>query len=138
MRAWAFFVAKNQGVSVSSIAQSVGSWAWAFTSDGGMADNTNRWLMHLSMLDAWHWRLLRVQIDNRDAIEAIRCWDNAEAVFYIDSPYHPDTRVKKVAYASEPDNGHHERLVETLLGVQGAVVLSGYAHPAYWPLEGAG
>jgi DNA adenine methylase len=90
------------------------------------------------MLDDWHLRLLRAQIDNRDAIEVIRYWDNPEAVFYVDPPYHPETRAKKCAYAVEPDGSHHEKLVDALLGCRGAIVLSGYDHPVYRPLTKAG
>lgn len=136
LRAWAFFVRQNQGMSGMAV-KSPGQWGRAFTSEGGMAETSNRWLMRLSMLDAFHWRLMMAQIDNRDALEVIRYWDTSEAVFYVDPPYHPDTR-KKGRYTYETDSAHHAALVEVLLAVKGAVVLSGYAHPVYWPLETAG
>jgi len=59
-------------------------------------------------------------------------------VFYVDPPYHSDTRKDKKVYAVEPSHDHHERLVETLLACKGAVVLSGYDHPVYAPLAEAG
>jgi DNA adenine methylase len=118
-------------------AKSIGNWGRVFVSACGMAETTNKWIMRLSMLDAWRWRLMRVQIDNRDALEVIKYWDSPETVFYIDPPYHLDTRTCK-AYLVEPEHDHHERLVETLLACQGAIVLSGYAHPVYKPLEDAG
>jgi DNA adenine methylase len=135
-RAWAFFVAKNQGISGSS--KTIGSWSRAFVSTSGVADNANKWIMRLSMLDDWHLRLLRAQIDNRDALEVIRYWDNPEAVFYVDPPYHHDTRKDKEIYNVEQDHNHHVQLVETLLACKGAVVLSGYDHPVYAPLADAG
>lgn len=81
---------------------------------------------------------MRAQIDQRDAIEVIRYWDAPEAVFYVDPPYHHDTRKDTAVYAVEPDHDHHVRLVEALLALQGRAVLSGYAHPVYTPLEDAG
>jgi DNA adenine methylase len=135
-RAWAFFTAKNQGIN--GIGMSIGNWGRTFDSAGGMAKTTIKWMMHLSMLDDWHLRLLRVQIDNRDALEVIRYWDNPEAVFYVDPPYHQDTRKTRQFYAVEQDHNHHEQLVETLLACKGAVVLSGYDHPVYAPLADAG
>jgi len=136
-RAWAFFVAYNQGFSGCN-PKGLGNWSRAFVSSGGCADTTNRWIMRMSMLDDWHLRLLRAQIDNRDALEVIRYWDNQNAVFYVDPPYHHDTRKKKNIYAVEPDHDHHARLVKTLLSCNGAVVLSGYDHPVYAPLAEAG
>jgi DNA adenine methylase len=135
-RAWAFFVAKNQGMSGK--AETIGNWGRVFVSGGGCAKNTNRWMMRLSMLDDWHLRLLRVQIDSRDALEVIRYWDTPDAVFYVDPPYHQDTRKDRKVYASEPSHDHHVRLVETLLACKGSVVLSGYDHPVYTPLVDAG
>jgi DNA adenine methylase len=138
LRAWAKFVGHNQGLSANH--KSIGNWSRTFVPKGGMADNTNCWMMRLSMLDDWHRRLLRAQIDNRDALEVIRYWDADEAVFYVDPPYHHDTRSKqaKNAYTVEQDDAHHRELVQTLLGCRGAVVLSGYEHAVYRPLEEAG
>jgi DNA adenine methylase len=136
LRAWAFFVARNQGVS--GMAGSVGNWSRNFVSRGGCSGNTNRWMMRLSMLEDWHRRLLGVQIDHRDALDVIRYWDTPDTVFYVDPPYHPDTRRLQDAYAVEPDDAHHAQLVEVLLGCQGAVVLSGYDHPVYAALAAAG
>lgn len=135
-RAWAFFVAKNQGFSGHSV--NAGEWSRVFVSSRCMADTTNKWIMRLSMLDAWRWRLMRVQIDSRCAIEVIRYWDAPDAVFYIDPPYHHETRKDVAVYAVEPDHDHHVRLVETLLALNGRAVLSGYKHPVYRPLEDAG
>jgi DNA adenine methylase len=135
-RAWAFFVSKNQGFSGK--AETVGDWGRTFVSANGCAHTTNSWIKRLSMLEAWHRRLLVVQIDNRDALEVIRYWDNPEAVFYVDPPYHPDTQHLRSDYAQEPDHEHHQQLVETLLACRGAVVLSGYEHAVYAPLVEAG
>jgi len=135
-RAWAFFVSQNQGFG--GAAKSIGSWGRTFISSGGMASTTNGWVMRQSMMDAWRWRLMRCQIDNRDALDVIRYWDNPNAVFYLDPPYHLDTRVSKNVYAIEQDHDHHAALVSLLMSVQGAVVLSGYDHPVYAPLAESG
>jgi DNA adenine methylase len=137
LRAWAFFVKINQGFG-GIVRQPPGGWKRTFVSAGGCALTTNSWMMRLSMLDDWHLRLLRVQIDCRDALEVIRYWDNPEAVFYVDPPYHPDTRIDRNVYAVEPDHDHYVQLIETLLNCKGAVVLSGYDHPIYAPLVKAG
>lgn len=135
-RAWAFFVARNQGMS--GIALTVGNWGRTFDSRDGMAMTTKKWTTRLSMLDEFHERLMRVQIDNRDGIEVIRYWDSPDTVFYVDPPYHSETRVTLDAYAHEPDDEHHRALVSTIIECAGAVVLSGYAHESYRPLEECG
>ena len=136
MRAWAFFVTKNQGLT--GVIKTAGNWSRAFISSGYISDVTNRWIMRQSMLDAFRMRLMCVQIDNRDALEVISYWDNENAVFYVDPPYVWSTRKSLNVYSHEPDNSHHERLVNVLLSVKGAVVLSGYDTPLYSPLLDAG
>ncbi|GIW55008.1 MAG: DNA methyltransferase [Nitrospiraceae bacterium] len=135
-QAWAFFVAMNQGFS--GVAKTEGNWSRAFIAHRGMADPTNKWRGRLRLLRYWHDRLTRVQIDSRDAVEVIEYWDSAETLFYLDPPYIHGTRKVTNIYDVEPDDEFHQRLVETLLRIQGAVVLSGYRHPIYEPLEAAG
>jgi DNA adenine methylase len=135
-RAWATFVRMNMGIN--GMASTPGNWCRSFVSRGGISYVCHRWLMRLAMLDAFRWRLMTAMIDNRDAIEVIRYWDSDETVFYIDPPYHPDTRKDKHVYTTETDHEHHEQLVQTILRCKGAVVVSGYAHSVYEPLEQAG
>ena len=135
-RAWAKFVGCNQGMSGKHFTE--GNWSRKFVSNQGCAANVNSWLMRLSMLDAWRWRLMRAQIDNRDALEVIRYWDCEDAVIYCDPPYVLDTRASSGDYKHEASDDHHKQLVETLLACKGAVVLSGYDHPIYQPLADAG
>ncbi len=135
-RAWAVFVSQNQGFG-GLAGKSAGNWGRSFSSVMGVSDIVNTWLMRLSMLDAWRWRLMRAQIDNLDALEVIKYWDAPTAVIYCDPPYMQATR-KSGGYTCETSNSHHAALVQLLLGAQGAVVLSGYDDPVYQPLLDAG
>jgi DNA adenine methylase len=136
-RAWAFFVAQNQGFGGE--ADAVGDWGRALTSsDRSMAKTTSRWRSRLKLLSYWHERLSRVQIDSVDALRAIRYWDTPDTVFYVDPPYVLDARVNKKVYTNELTLDDRRRLVETLLQVKGKVLLSGYDHPVYRSLEEAG
>ena len=130
--AWAFFVTKNQGFSGSSKSRARWSRTKNSMSDG-LSNNVNSWLMRLQMFDAWRWRLMRCQIDCRDAIEFIKYWDAPDMVFYVDPPYVLDTRTGggKKLYVNEPDDEYHKKLIQTLLNVQGSVTLSGYPHIIY-------
>jgi DNA adenine methylase len=136
LRAWAFFVKLNMGVSNTS--NSPGGWSRAFISSRGCACNINNWLMRLTMLEDWHKRLLMAQIDNRDALDVIKYWDTDDTVFYIDPPYILDTRKSKNVYSQELKNDYHKSLVQVILDCKGAVVLSGYEHEIYQPLIKAG
>ena len=136
-RAWAFMVRQNMGFS-GNIRASGETWSRAFISKQGPADTCNRWLMRLSMLDAWRWRLMMVQIDCRDALEVIRYWDSSDTLFYVDPPYVNETRKTLDAYAHEMTAEQHKELVGLLLGVKGKAVVSGYEHPLYSPFGQAG
>ena len=136
-RAWAFMVQQNMGFS-GNIRASGGTWGRVFISSQGCAYTCNKWLMRLSMLDAWRWRLMLVQIDCRDALEVIRYWDSPNTLFYIDPPYVNETRRTLNAYAYEMSVEQYKELVELLLGIKGKAVVSGYEHPLYSPFGQAG
>jgi DNA adenine methylase len=138
--AWAWLVKQNQGFG-GKLDVTAGSWGRALQpTAGGMASTAAKWRSRMAMLEVWHDRLTRVQIDNRDAVEVIRYWDTDQSLFYVDPPYVHATRTKgnRSAYAAEMTDEQHTRLVELLLAVRGQVVLSGYDSPLYAPLEQAG
>lgn len=132
-RAWAFLVS-NRFAFGGKQAESEGNWGREI-SKGSNAKSLNSLQ---DSFDFFHNRIRRVQIDRVDALQCIRYWDNDDAVFYVDPPYHPDVRVDKKAYKHEADHQHYEQLVQTLLTCKEAVTLSGYRHDVYTPLEAAG
>ena len=136
-RAWRFMVLQNFGIS-GLPAKGVNRWGRVFVSDCGMARTANEWRKRMKTLPHWHDRLTRVQIDNRPAIDVIKYWDKKPgSVFYIDPPYVASTR-KGGGYTHEMTDEDHKELVETLLRVKGAVVLSGYDSDLYELLTEAG
>lgn len=135
--AWAVFVAQNQGFG-GVPPKNVGSWGRSFTATGKKSKKTSAWMSLIDLLPDWHHRLMCVQIDSRDAIDAIKYWDTPETTFYLDPPYVADSRKSKNIYNVEADDEHHANLVQTILQCQGAVVLSGYPNEIYKPLEDAG
>ncbi len=102
-----------------------------------MAETTSKWRSHLKLLEWWHDRLTRVQIDHTDGIKAIEYWDTPETLFYVDPPYVLSTRRGKT-YEHEMTDEDHARLIQTLLRISGGAVVSGYENPIYRPLEEAG
>lgn len=80
-------------------------------------------------------RLAGVLIENRPAIEVMRQHDGPDTLHYVDPPYLHSTRVmqsgKAGYYRHEMDEQQHHDLLDTLLALQGKVVLSGYPSPLY-------
>ena len=62
-------------------------------------------------------------------------------MFYLDPPYHPDTRGRDRgnAYRHDLDAAGHEDLLDRVAELRGSVLISGYPHPLYdRALAGAG
>lgn len=76
-------------------------------------------------------RLLRVQIENRDAFRLIRETDAPDTLFYLDPPYVFSTRTTSKAYSHEMTDGKHREFAELLYSLKGFVVLSGYPSAIY-------
>ena len=130
LRAWAFFVAQNQGFAGKDCRDfSEGDWGRSFTRNQATA-----FADKVESLEMVRNRLKNVLLDNIDAIACIQYWDSPDTLFYLDPPYIHDTRILKEAYQHEADDAHHRQLVNTLLTIKGQAVLSGYAHEIYKPL----
>lgn len=110
--------------------------SWSHTTKrarGGMAGDVNAWWNAIDKLPEVIARLRRVQIDCRPAIEAIRHYDDPNALIYCDPPYVHATRAKGSChvYNVEMTDGDHHQLADTLNACQAKVVLSGYPSPQY-------
>jgi DNA adenine methylase len=77
-------------------------------------------------------RLRGVIIEQGPALDLIEKMDGLDSLFYVDPPYLPETRDDARAdYRHELTPADHDRLAEVLRGLQGKVILSGYASQAY-------
>ena len=113
----------------TGLAQKASSGRWAhckLTSRAGMAGAVSRWLGAVEDLPLIAQRLLRVQIENGNAIDVIRRYDSKETLFYCDPPYPHDSRGDKNAYAHEMTDIQHRELAKVLKNVEGKVAISGY------------
>ena len=120
-----------------------GNWgsSWACCKNvarSGMSMAVSKWLGSVERLPETHERLRRVQIENRDFETVVAVNDDPEAFFYLDPPYVLGTRNKQHRYACEMDDVAHARLVAQVQTLQGKVLLSGYDHPLYAPLDASG
>jgi DNA adenine methylase len=99
---------------------------------GGMNEQVSAWLSAVERLPEVHARLKRVLILNRDALEVITSQDSPDAFFYLDPPYHSDTRASIGQYGdNEMSDSKHEQLLNVLSTIQGKFILSGYRCELY-------
>ena len=91
-----------------------------------MSGVISRWLGGIEALPEIAMRLLRVQIENRPAVDVIRLYDGEVLHFYCDPPYLHDTRGDAKAYGFEMTREEHVDLAEVLHDCKGKAALSGY------------
>jgi DNA adenine methylase len=126
-RARRFYVRARQVRTGLAQTASVGRWAnCKDTSRSGMAGAVSRWLGAVEDLPDIAMRLLRVQIENRPALEVIRLYDSPKTFFYCDPPYLHETRGDNKAYAFEMTDNEHCELAGVLNSVRGKAAISGY------------
>ncbi len=126
-RARLFYIRARQVRTGLAQTASKGRWANCLkTSRAGMAGAVSRWLGGVESLEFIATRLLRVQIENDDAVSVIKRYDSDETLFYCDPPYPHESRGDKNAYLFEMNNEEHIRLATLLNSVEGKVAISGY------------
>ena len=126
-RARRFYVRARQVRTGLAQTASIGRWAnCKNTSRQGMSGVISRWLGGVQALPEIAERLLRVQIENRPAIDVIKLYDSEETLFYCDPPYIHATRGDSNAYAYEMTDAEHKELAATLDAIRGKVALSNY------------
>lgn len=126
-RARRFFIRARQVRTGLAQTASVGRWANCLnTSRAGMAGAVSRWFGSVEGLEYIASRLLRVQIENDDALKVIKRYDSPDTLFYCDPPYPHDSRGDSNAYQYEMSNQEHINLAKLLNEVRGKVALSGY------------
>jgi DNA adenine methylase len=126
-RARLFFVRARQARTGLAQTASLGRWAnCKNTSRAGMSGVVSRWLGSVEDLPEIALRLLRVQIENRPAIEVIRLYDSRATLFYCDPPYVHASRGDAKAYRFEMSDAQHRELARVLHGIKGKAAVSGY------------
>ncbi|MBK1614983.1 DNA methyltransferase [Rubrivivax gelatinosus] len=93
----------------------------------------HNWADYPGSLGAIGERFAGVLIENRDAIAVMEDHDGPDTLHFVDPPYVYSTRHmrNRGGYRHELDDDGHRRLLETLKGLSGMVVLSGYRSGLY-------
>lgn len=126
-RARRFYIRARQARTGLAQTATIGRWAnCKNTSRAGMSGAVSRWLGGVEALEGIASRLLRVQIENRPAVDVIRLYDQKDALFYCDPPYLHETRGDTKAYGFEMTETQHWELAETVAQCAGKVAVSGY------------
>lgn len=126
-RARRFYVRARQARTGLAQTATLGRWAnCKNTSRSGMSGVVSRWLGGVEGLEEIAQRLLRVQFENRPALDVIRLYDDSNTLFYCDPPYLHETRGDAKAYGFEMDQEEHRELADTLRSCKGKVAISGY------------
>ena len=129
-RARCFYIKARQTRTGLAQTASLGRWAnCKNTSRAGMSGVVSRWLGGVGALDDIAQRLMRVQIENRPAVDVIQLYDSPKTLFYCDPPYLHATRGDVKSYGFEMDEEQHREFAEVVNGCSGMVAVSGYDHP---------
>jgi DNA adenine methylase len=126
-RARRFFIRARQTRTGLAQTASLGRWAnCRNTSRRGMAGAVSRWLGSIESLPDIALRLLRVQIENRPALEIIKLYDSPDTLFYCDPPYPHESRGDTKSYGFEMTDHEHDALADVLKNIKGKAAVSGY------------
>jgi DNA adenine methylase len=112
-RAWAFWVATNQGFS-----SLIGSWGFGKDDSKEAAVANKRDAFTKEYAD----RLRKVQVEHNDALKVIDRADSKETFFYIDPPYVNSDQGHYAGYTDED----FELLLNKLSKIKGKFLLSSY------------
>ncbi|PQO47405.1 DNA adenine methylase [Blastopirellula marina] len=126
-RARRFYVRARQVRIGLAQSATLGRWGNCInTSRAGMSGIVSRFMGAVEQLPDISLRLLRVQIENRPALDVIRLYDSKGTLFYADPPYIHGTRGDSKAYAFEMKDEEHRELADAFNACKGKVAISNY------------
>jgi len=136
-RARRWYVRCRQAFAASSA--TVG-WGYERTGATRGGTRSGSFATSVQSLERFAERFRRVQVEHLDWREVLQRYDGPAACFYLDPPYHPETRGRDrhCCYAHELETTDHDDLVATAVALHGSVLVSGYDHESYRPLDDAG
>ena len=114
-RAWAIWTLANQ--SFASMLD--GTWRCDFKHNSTPKRLDNK---RINFTKDYAKRLELVQIENRDALQVIKQWDNKDVFFYCDPPYYNSDMGHYKGYTKQD----FEKLLKGLAGIKGKFLLSSY------------
>lgn len=126
-RARRFFVKARQVRGGFVQKASAGLWAYKINrSSNNISGTISAIITSIKGLPFVIDRLLKVQIENKPAIDILKRYDSKNTLFYCDPPYIHSTRGDSKVYKYEMTNNEHVLLADTLNNIIGMVAISGY------------
>lgn len=89
------------------------------------------YLSLIPQLDKIHNRLRNAVVENKDALELIKKYDDDDVFFYLDPPYIQSTRKSNQKYMIEMSDKDHEKMIDLILKSKAKIMLSGYDNEIY-------
>jgi DNA adenine methylase len=91
------------------------------------------WRDRVERMDEVADRLRHAVIENMDAVELLKRYDERQTCFYVDPPYPHETRTttSQAKYRHEMSNEQHVELLDAVNNVRGKVLVSGYECELY-------
>ena len=112
----------------------VGGWSVNCYVRRKMSKSTSDFLSCIDRLGELHDRLSAVIVENRDAVELIKKFDQDNVFIYCDPPYHQGTR-GSARYVHDYTDEQHEKFIDCVLASKAKILISGYACDAYKRLD---
>ena len=131
---WArrFFVRCRMSFQGSGLKGNTGFNACIETSEKGLSKNVAKYLSAVERLPEVVRKLKQIQIENLDYKECIKKYDRSGTFFYVDPPYELRKRNYKKWYDVEfESDNHHIDLRDSLTGLKGFAMVSGYESDLY-------
>lgn len=113
----------------------VGGFSTTLMKRRSMSKEVSVYLSAIEGLEGMHQRLSSVVFEKKDIFKILDKYDIENAFIYLDPPYVKSTRASSTRYEVEMDDEEHKRFVERLLTMKAKVMVSGYDHPIYEPLN---
>lgn len=104
--------------------------SWRSSQSANSPSNTKSWNELPELIIEVCNRLKEAQIENRDALKIIECYNNADSLIYLDPPYPLQTRNCKM-YKSEMSDESHYKLLDIITKSKAAVCISSYENDLY-------
>ncbi len=119
------------------------SLSWGYERDGSLRGGTRArsFAATVDELERFAERFRGVQVEHLDWRKVLSLYDSKSTCFYLDPPYHPQTRGRMSrhnGYRHELTAEDHRELVASVLQMRGSILISGYTHPTYDRLQDAG
>lgn len=130
-----FYVKIKQGFMAKPNPTSLGDWTRSRNLiRRGMNKPVSDWLSGVDRLPQVYDRLRTVSIENREATDVIKFYDDTDATIYCDPPYLGTTRSGNNVYLHEMSKEGHIELAKVLKDCKAKIAISGYPSELYFDL----